>query len=69
MIVDEKIIVHGKIMGVLCKLPPDMIRQVQGEYVDISKVMCYVKSYRKTGLLQICKIKSRQLSRYPLHFD
>ena len=50
---NEKINVHSKMMDILCKVTPSMMKEAQEEDVDISKTICYVKSGRKPTLAQI----------------
>ena len=52
----EKIKVHSKMVDVLSKVTPGMMKEAQEEDVDISKTICYVKSDRKRMLAQIRKI-------------
>ena len=55
----EKISAHSKMVDVLSRVTPSMMKEAQEEDVDISKTICYVKSGRKPMLAQIRKIKSR----------
>ena len=59
-----KINAHSKMVDVLSKVKPRMMKEAQEEDVDISKTMHYVKSGRKLMLAQIRKIKSRPVQRY-----
>ena len=65
----EKINVYSKMVDVLSRVTPSMMKEAQEEDVDISKTMCYVKSGRKPTLAQIRKIKSRPVQRYLCQFD
>ena len=40
----EKINAHSKIVDVLSRVTPSMMKEAQEKNVDISKMMCYVKS-------------------------
>ena len=51
----EKISVHSKMADVLSRVTPSMMKEAQEEDVDISKIMCYVKSGKKPMLSQIRK--------------
>ena len=61
--------VHSKMVNVLSKVTPGMIKEAEEEDVDISKTIHYVKSGRKLMLAQIRKIKSRPVQRYLCQFD
>ena len=65
----EKISVHSKMVDVLSRVTPSMMKKAQEEDVDISKTMCYVKSGRKPMLAQIRKIKSRTVRRFLWQFN
>ena len=65
----EKINVHSKMVDVLRRLTQSMMNEAQEEDVDISKMICYVKSGRKPMLAQIWKKKSRPVWRYLWHLD
>ena len=54
-----KINVHSKMVDILSKVPPGMLKEAQEEDIGISKTICYVKSGRKPMLAQIRKVKSR----------
>ena len=49
----DKIQAHCEMVDVLGKLSPKMMKQAQGDDVDISKVMHYAKSGKKTIPAQI----------------
>ena len=51
-------------VDVLSKVSPEMMRQVQEEDLEISKVRCYVMLARKPSLAQIRKLKSKIVCRY-----
>ena len=51
-------------VNVLSKVSPEMMRQAQEEYLEISKVRCYVMLARKASLAQIRKLKSKIVHRY-----
>ena len=55
----EMINVHSKMVDVLRRVTPSMMKEAQEEDVNISRTICYVKSGRKLTLAQIRKIKSR----------
>ena len=65
----EKIDAHSKMVDVLSRVAPSMMKVAQEEDVNISKTICYVKSGRKPMLAQIRKIKSRPVHRYLHQFD
>ena len=65
----EKISVHSKMVNILSKVTPGMMKEVHEEDIDISKTICYVKSGKKPALAQIWKIKSRPVCRYLCQFD
>ena len=54
-----KIKVYSKMVDVLSKVTPGMMKEAQEEDVDISKTIHDVKSGKKPMLAQIRKIKSR----------
>ena len=56
-------------VDILSKVSTEMMRQVQEEDLEISKVMCYVKLGRKPSLSQIRKLKSKIACRYLQQFD
>ena len=64
-----KINVHSEMVDILSKVTPSVMKEAQGEDVDISKTMHCVKSGRKPMLAQIRKIKSRPVQRYLCQFD
>ena len=45
----EKINMHSKMVDILSNITPGMMKEAQEEDVDISKMMCYVKSGKKTN--------------------
>ena len=55
----RKINVHSRMVDVLSRVTPSMMKEAQEEDIDISKTICYVKSGKKPMLAQIRKIKSR----------
>ena len=59
--------VHSKMVDVLSRITPSMMKEAQEEDVDISKTIGYVKSGRKPMLAQI--IKSRPVQRHLWQFD
>ena len=65
----EKISAHSKIVDVLNRVTPSMMKEAQEEDVDISKAICYVKFSRKPTLAQIRAIKSRPMQRYFWQFN
>ena len=60
----EKINAHTKMVDVLSRVTPSMMKEAQEEDVDISKTIHYVKSGRKLTIAQIRKMKSRPVQRY-----
>ena len=54
---NEKINMHSEMVHVLSRLTQSMMKQAPEEDVDISEMICYVKSGRKAMLGQIWKIK------------
>ena len=64
----EKINVNSEMVDILSRVTPSMMKEAQEEDVDISKMMHYVKSGKKTMLAQIQKIKSRPVWRYLQQF-
>ena len=65
----EKIGAHSKMVGILSKVTPGMMKEAQEEDIDISKTVCYVKSGNKSTLAHIHKIKSRPVHRYLHQFN
>ena len=65
----EKIIVYSKMVDMLSKVTPGMMKEAQEEDIDISKTIHYVKSGRKPTLAQIQKIKSRPVLKSLCQFD
>ena len=65
----RKIKVHNKMVDVLSKVTPGMMKEAQEKDVDISKTIFYIKSGKKPMLAQIRKIKSRPVQRYLCQFD
>ena len=61
--------VHGKMVDILSKVTPGMMKEAQEEDIDISKTIHYVSSGMKTTLSHIQKIKSRTVHRYLHQFD
>ena len=55
----ETINVHSEMVDVLSRVTPGMMKEAQEDDVDISKIMCYVKSGKKPMLAQMWKFKSR----------
>ena len=45
----EKINVHSKMVDVLSRVTTSMMKEAEEEDVDISKMICYVKSGKKTN--------------------
>ena len=65
----EKINMHSKMVDILSKVTPSMMKGTREEDIDISKMIFYVKSDKKPTLPQICKIKSRPVNRYVQQFN
>ena len=65
----KKISVHNRILDILSKVTPGMMKEAQGKDINISKTLCYVKSGKKPILAQKCKIKSRPVHMYLHKFD
>ena len=59
----EKINVYSKMVDVLSRVTPSMMKEAQEKDVNISKTIHYVKSGRKPKLAQIRRIKSRPVQR------
>ena len=53
----EKISAHSKMVDILSKVPPGIMKVGQEEAINISKTIYYVRSGKKPTLAQICKIK------------
>ena len=64
-----KINAHSKMVDILSRVTPGMMKEAQEEDVDISKAICHVKSGKKPPLAQIRKIKSRPVQRYLCQFE
>ena len=65
----EKISMNSKMVDVLSRVTPSMMKEAQEEDVDISKMMCYVKYGRKPMHAQIRKIKKRPVWRHLWQFN
>ena len=65
----KKICVHSKMVDILSRVTPSMMKDAQEEDIDISKMICYVKYGKKPSLAQISKIKSRLVCRYLCQFN
>ena len=59
----------ARMVDVLSRVTPSMMKEAQEEDIDISKTIRYVKSGKKPMLAQIRKIKSRPVRRYLRQFD
>ena len=64
----EKISAHNKMVDILSKVTPSMMKDAQEEDIDISKMICYVKSGKKPTFAQIHKNKSKPVHRYLWQF-
>ena len=60
----EKISAHSKMVDILSKVTPGMMKEDQEEDINISNTIHYVKSGQKSTLAQIHKMKSRPVCRY-----
>ena len=56
-------------VDILSKVTPWMMKEAQEENIDISKIICYIKSDKKPTLAQIQNVKSRPVCRYFYQFD
>ena len=56
--------VHSKMVDVLSRVTPSIVKEGQEEDVNISKMTCYIKFGKKPKLAEIWKIKSRPVQRY-----
>ena len=65
----KNISVPRKIVDILSKVTPDMVKEVQEENINFRKTICYDKFDKKPILAQIYKIKSIPVHRYHHQFD
>ena len=63
---NEKTNVHIKMVDVLSRVTPSMMKEAQEEDVYTSKMICYVKSCRKPMLAQIQKIQVKSCAKVSL---